>query len=374
MPILCLLLLLLNLNAASSTVASDDTVNQYHLEVSTNSNLRGSSGAYNVTVLAASPPNTSASARLSSIIKYHDADSRDDQAATSTSVTFPLHVFLSDTPRILDNVTRFERAVAAFLLDNTNKVSLAKDDAVQVLEQRLIWEEDTSSIGLEVHFQVDASVSNDIPRNKLKRVIQKLLVTRSVIFQAYLDKTPSGITETDKAESNAMKLLRRLPISFASAVFGLCGIVGSISYLFWKTKVNQSSMKEVAKSNPMTQPTEINSKPTLETTDSFANDSYLDHSLTFPMQYHEKQPEEWDDISGPDDLTDDGSFSPSVTFCPSVLQRGHEMSAIRANIEDHTDSDSSDNDDDASEGKFSSPPLSPEALQEFDIALRRAEF
>lgn len=369
-PIFGLLMLIGLIAATSTAAASNDTVN--HLGVSPTSNLRGSiGGPFNVTVSAESPSNTSASARLSSIIKYHDADIADDLA--STSVIIPLHVFLSDTPRILDDVDRFEQAVASFLLDYTNKVSLAKDDAVEVLEQRLIWEEETSSIGLEVHFQVDASLSNDIPRNKLKRAIQKLLVTRSDIFQLYLDKSPGG---TDEAESKAMTLSLRPPISFATAALGLCGIVGCISYLLLKARINQSTVKEEAKSNSTTHPTEINSKPTLETSESFANDSYLDHSLTFPMQYHEKQPEEWDDISGPDNLTDDGSgsFSPSVAFCPSVLQRGHELSAIRANIEDNTDSDSSDNDEDASVGKFSSPPLSPEALQEFDIALRRAEF
>lgn len=362
------MLLLLDLDAASSTAASVDALN---LGVSSTSNLRGSNvGPYNVT--ARSLSNTLDSARLSSVIKYPDADSTDDHA--STSVTIPLRVFLSDTPRILDDVKRFEQAVVAFLSDYTNKFSLEKDDAVKVLNQRLIWEEDTSSIGLEVHFQIDTSVSDDIPLNKLKRAMQKLLLTRGDIFKAYLDKLPSGIAETDEAESNAMKLLLGPPISFASAALGLCGIVGSISYLFWKKKVNESSVKEETKSKPMTQPTEINSKPTLETTESFANDSYLDHSLTFPMQYHAKQSEEWDDISLPDDLTSDGSgsFSPSVAFCPSVLQRSHELSAIRANIDDNTDSDSSDNDE--SVGKYSSPPLSPEALQEFDIALRRAEF
>jgi hypothetical protein len=169
-----------------------------------------------------------------------------------------------------------------------------------------------------------------------------------------------------------MKILLRPPISFTAVAFGLCGIVCSIGYLFWKTKLNQPTVNEETK--PNRDPTEINSKPTLETSESFADDSYLDHSLTFPMQYHANQSEEWDDISGPDDLrSDDGSFNASVVFCPSVLQRGNEMSAIRANIEDNTDSDSSD-EDDSSEGKFSSPPLSPEALQEFDMALRQAEF
>ena len=348
-PLLCMLLP--GIHAVSVSAASDEKVNQ--LGQASTSYLRGSLGESNSGLLPA---------RSNTLIT-------DDYSPTS--VTIPLHVHLSDTPRILEDVNRFEQAVIEFISASMPKDGFGRFMSASVLEQRLIWEEDTSSIGLKVYFQVDVFVSNDIHRNKLKRATQKLLNTRSDIFQAYLYKSSKGTADTDEEESIAMKLLLRPPISFAAVAFGLCGIVGSIGYLSWKTKVNQPTVNEETKTNH--EPAEINSKPTLETSESFANDSYLDHSLTFPMQYHEKQPEEWDDISGPDDLTDDGSFNASVVFCPSVLQRGNELSAIRANIEDNTDSDSSD-EDDSSIGRFNSPPLSPEALQEFDMALRQAEF
>jgi len=374
-PFLCLMLLL-GLDAVSPSATSDGTVNQ--LGVASASYLRGKlvEGSNNVILAARSTLNTPPSPRLMSIIKYQGADVTEDNAYTSTSVTIPLRVFLSSTPRILEDVNKFEQAVIDFISDYTNEASLLKDGVVRfisasVLDQRLIWEEDTSSIGLEVHFQVDASVPNDIHRNKLKKATQKLLYTRSDVFQAYLEKSPKGIAEN---ESVALAWPVRPSVGFATTAIGLCGIVASVGYLFWKMRSYQPTVKEEAKPTP--QPTEINSKPTLETSESFANDSYLDHSLTFPMQYHESPVEEWDDVSGPDDITDDGSFNASVAFCPSVLQRGHELSAIRAYIADNTDSDSEDEDDDgdAPVGKFRSPPLSPEALQEFDMALRRAEF
>jgi len=375
-PFLCLMLLL-GLDAVSPSATSDGKVNQ--LGVASASYLRGKlgEGSNNVIVPARSTLDTPPSSRLMSIIKYQGADVMED----STSVTIPLRVFLSNTPRILEDVNKFEQAVVDFISANTNEASLLKDGVVRfisasVLDQRLIWEEDTSSIGLEVHFQVGASVPNDIHRNKLKKATQKLLYTRSDVFQAYLEQSPKGMAENDETESVALALPVRPPVGFATTAIGLCGIVASVGYLFWKMRTNQPTVREEAKPTP--QPTEINSKPTLETSESFANDSYLDHSLTFPMQYHESPAEEWDDVSGPepDDITDDGSFNASVAFCPSVLQRGHELSAIRAYIADNTDSDSEDEDDDndASAGKFRSPPLSPEALQEFDMALRRAEF
>eukprot|EP00984_Skeletonema_dohrnii_P004028 scaffold1378_cov149-Skeletonema_dohrnii-CCMP3373.AAC.13 len=373
-PFLCLMLLL-GLDAVSPSATSDGTVNQ--LGVASASYLRGSlgEGSNNAIVPARSTLDTPPSPRLLSIIKYHGADVTED----STSITIPLRVFLSNTPRILEDVSKFEQAVVDFISVNSNEASLLKDGVVRfisasVLDQRLIWEEDTSSIGLEVHFQADASVPNDIHRNKLKKATQKLLYTRSDVFQAYLEKSPKGIAENDEAESVALTWSVPPPVGFATTAIGLCGIVASVGYLFWKMRTNQPAVREETK--PAPQPTEINSKPTLETSESFANDSYLDHSLTFPMQYHESPAEEWDDVSGPDDITDDGSFNASVAFCPSVLQRGHELSAFRANIADNTDSDSEDEEDDvdASVGKFRSPPLSPEALQEFDMALRRAEF
>ena len=364
-PLLCMLLHV----GISTTVASDGKVNP--LGIASTSYLRGSLGESNNGLLPARSK-TSISSRLMGIIKYNGEDITDDYSPTPVAI--PLHVHLSDTPRILEHVNRFEQAVIGFISASMPKDGFGEFMSASVLEQRLIWEEDTSSICLKVYFKVDAFVSNDIDRNKLKRATQKLLNTRSDIFQEYyLYKSSKDIADNDEAQSIAMNLSFRPPISFAAVAFGLCGIAGSIGYLYWKTTVNQPTVNDETKSNHNHDPTEINSKPTLETSESFANDSYLDHSLTFPMQYHEKQPEEWDDISGPDDLTDDGSFNASVVFCPSVLQRGNELSVIRANIEDNTDSDSS-NEDDSSVVKFRSPPLSPEALQEFDMALRQAEF
>lgn len=366
---LCLLLI----GAVVVSATSDGTVNQFGVA----SNLRGSVGESNNVILAArSLLNTPATpTKAMSIIEYHGVDAKKD----ITSVTISLRVFLSDTPRLLDDVNRFEQDVVAFISDNTTDAGLFIDGVVwftsaSVIEQRLTWEKDTSSIGLEVHFQVYASVSVSITHNRLKKATQRLLNKRNDVFKLYLEKSSEEIADTN--EANAMKFESlRPPIGFATAAIGLCGMIASVGYVYWKMRIKTTERKE-SKPKPTSfslESTEINSKPTLETSESFDddNDSYLDHSLTFPMQYNEKQPEEWDDVSGPDDFTDDGSgsFNASVVFCPSVEQRGL---GIRAHIEDNTDSDS-DGDDDASVKKNRSTPLSPESLQEFDTALRRAE-
>lgn len=358
-PILWSLLL----GAVVVSATSDGTVNQ----VGVVSNLRGSLGKSNDAITTKSLSNTPTTPRFMSIIEYHTSDVTED---SYTSVTLPLRVFLSDTPRLLDDVTRFEQAAVAFISDNTNAAFPSKDGVVRftsafVVEQVLTWEEDTSSIGLDVHFQVHGSVPNTINHNRLKKATQMLLNTRNDMFQVYLEDTSSrDIADNDEAESIALKNQSlRSTIGFMTAAVGLCGIIASFGYLYRKMKINQPSEREESKPKP----TEIDSKPTLETSESFVdgNDSYLEDSVTFPMKYHEKQPEEWDDVSGPDGLSDDGSFNASVAFCPSVEQRGYEL--VIANIEENTDSERDEDDG-------SSPPLSPESLQEFDMAIRRAEF
>jgi len=372
-PILWLLLFDAAAVVLPSSATSDGTLNYLlHRVGVVASNLRGSLGESNNVMTTKSLSSTPIAPRFMSIIEYHASDATED--SSSASVTLPLHVFLSDTPRLLDNVTRFEQAAIAFISDNTNDATLMSKDSVVrftsafVVEQVLTWDEDTSRIGLDVNFQVqvDSSVPNIINYNRLKKATQRLLDTRNDMFQIYLEKSPREIN--DGAELFTITQLLRPITGFATAAVGLCGIIVSVMFLCWKMKINQLPEREGEESKP----TEINSKPTLETSESYADndyDSYLEESVTFPMTYHEKQPEEWDDVSGPgggDDSTDDGSFNASVVFCPSVELRGHELSTIRANIEDNTDSDSDE--------ENASTPLSPESLQEFDTAIRRAEF
>lgn len=308
--------------------------------------------------LATPTLNTPATHRFLTVIEYRGSDvtTTDD-----TLVTISLQVFLPDTPRLLDDVTRFETAALSFISDNVvdDFPKGVRFTSASVIEQRLTGERDTARIGLEVHFQVDASVSTDICKTNLERFTQSLLNKRNDVFKSYLMNSSKKIVSNDKTKL----------IGFAAATMGLCGMIATIGFLAWKIRKNKpSDRKELKKS-----PSEINTKPTLESSESFADtDSYLDHSVTFPMsmQCREKKPEEWDDVSGPDDCSyDNGSFNASVVFCPSVEQRGNEAIAL----EDHTDSDSDDEYSDAS-GDFQSNPLSSESLQEFDMALRRAEF
>jgi hypothetical protein len=293
-------------------------------------------------------------------------------------VTIPLHVFLSDRRRLLDDVPRFEEAVVTLISEifgNIDNYEGVRFTSAAVIEQRLtILGNDTTTTGLDVHFEVNASVSNvtKIDQNKLKRGAQKLLNANVDVLKNYLE-TSLRVSNTDTTKSIAMKLKSLRPqIGFGAAAIGTCGIICSFAFLVWQMRNSRAIMK---KEQLNSKPTELNTKPTLQSccdSESFAdNDSYLDHSLTFPMPLgREKMAEEWDDVSGPGEYTDDdGSFHASFVFCPSVDQRD-----IRAAIEDNTDSDSEDDDGASVKGDVRSPPLSPEALREFDIAIRRAEF
>ena len=223
-PFLCMLLLPVGIHAAST-----ETESQLGLGVAPTSYLRGSLGESNNGLLPARS-NTSISSRLMSIIRYDGEDITD--VHSPDSVTIPLHVFLSDTQRILEDTHTFEQSVVEFISAGMPKDSYGSFTSASVLEQRLIWVEDTSSIGLEVYFQVDALVSIDIHRNKLKRAAQKLLNARSDMFKDYLYISSKEIAENDEEETIAMKLLLQPPISLAAVALGVCGIVCSIGYLF----------------------------------------------------------------------------------------------------------------------------------------------
>lgn len=334
--------------------------------------LRG--GLYNKpddALVAANMFNSLTTPRFMSIIEY--------QGYVDISlVTLPLHVFLSDRRRLLNDVPRFEEAVVTLIseiFDNIDSYEGVRFTSASVIEQRLTILGNGTSAGLEVHFEVNASVSNTtkIDQHKLKRDTQKLLTANNDVLKIYLE-TSLRVSNTDTTKSIAMKLKSLRPkIGFGAATIGTCGVICSFAFLVWQMrKSSRAIMKEELNSKP----TELNTKPTLQSccdSESFAdNDSYLDHSLTFPMPLgREKTPEEWDDVSGPGDYytDDDGSFHASFVFCPSIDQRD-----IRADIEDNTDSDSEEDDGASVKGDVRSPPLSPEALREFDHAIRRAEF
>jgi hypothetical protein len=355
----------------SASAAKDGAVNRsgktYH--------LRGDLYKPNALVAAKATSmfNSLTAPRFMSIIEY--------QGYVDISlVTIPLHVFLSDRRRLLDNVPRFEEAVVTLISEIFGNIDIyegVRFTSASVIEQRLtILGYDTTSTGLEVHFEVNASVSNatktKIDQNKFKRDAQMLLNANDDVLKSYLEAS-LRVSNTDMTKSIAMKLKSLRPqIGFGAAAIGTCGLICSFAFLIWQMRNSRAIMK---KEELNSKPTELNTKPTLQSccdSESFAdNDSYLDHSLTFPMPLgREKIAEEWDDVSGPGEYTDDdGSFHASFVFCPSVDQRN-----IRAAIEDNTDSDSEDDDGASVKGDVRSTPLSPEALREFDIAIRRAEF
>lgn len=365
MKMISILLVVLGAIVYASAAKDDSTMNRsgetYH--------LRG--GIYKpndalVAAKATSMFNSLTAPRFMTIIEY--------QGYVDISlVTIPLHVFFSDRRRLLDDVPRFEEAVVTLISEifgNIDNYEGVRFTSASVIEQRLtILGNDTTSTGLEVHFEVNASVSNvtKIDQNKFKRDAQKLLNVNTDVLKNYLE-TSLRVSNSETTKSIAMKLKSLRPqIGFGTAAIGTCGLICSFAFLVWQMRNSREELNS--------KPTELNTKPTLQSccdSESFAdNDSYLDHSLTFPMPLgREKVAEEWDDVSGPGDYTDDdGSFHASFVFCPSVDQRD-----IRAAIEDNTDSDSEDDDGASVKGDVRSPPLSPEALKEFDQAIRRAEF
>ena len=202
------------------------------------------------------------------------------------------------------------------------------------------------------------------------------------MIRVYLEASQRDVTSNSGAASVAKTAWWATPqISIASIAAGSCGMAVSIGYLIWKVMKTSQLEKsvEIEASKSKSQAEEINSKPTVETFESFVNDSYLENnSVTFPIRYREKEPEEWDDMSASrsDDLTtDDGSFNASVAFCPSVLEK--RLSSYNADIEDNSYSNNTGEDEDSNTSSMKSfhrIPLSPESLQEFDLALRQAEF
>lgn len=156
------------------------------------------------------------------------------QPTRYTSYTISLRVFLLDTSELMDVATRstFELAALQFIvdeMDQRNDISIESISDVGVVNQKLTWSrvvEGKSTTGIEVYFDVEATVSGDVEKQQVERAVQLLFDTNARSFRSEFHFALRG-EATSEAPETTTELLEpiRYELGLASIAAGCIGFV-----------------------------------------------------------------------------------------------------------------------------------------------------
>ena len=104
--------------------------------------------------------------------------------------TVSLKVFLPDTSMLMDEESRqaFELAALTFIINRVNQIEVPIKviGNINVVDQRLTWSrlvDGKSATGVEVYFEVDSTVPEDVKKSECEEALQVLFDLKAKDFQ-----------------------------------------------------------------------------------------------------------------------------------------------------------------------------------------------
>ena len=295
--------------------------------------------------------------------------------------TVSLKVFLLDMAMLMDDESRrtFELTALKFIARGDFNVPLKSIGEIVVLDQRLTWSrlvDGKSSTGLEIYFQADATVTDEVSLEQTQQAIQWLFDSETDEFQRSFDLALEGepMNESEPQPTTMFPLeSARVTLGLASAIAGCVSflfiVFCSACYIHKKEKEQLEEEKELSKT------IDIPVSPVQQTRNV--------QQSSFPVQQISSKKASF--IDSDEDLTYDDDFDENMNSKSLLVKENKDVtaffesvdqSAIVADIELATDSDEGDEESDIygySPIQRVKGTLTMDDLNEFDNEVRRAE-